>query len=148
VADNLAKVVEHGRDPELSLNLEGSPKKMRSWGSEILAEVDNAASLLDHIHGSTNYTSSLASQSAKIATPDLTPSGRILKDMKEGGLSFFEFSVQQSRKHRDDLQNNGLSEATMKMMTDTAAQSLKEQADIESLDTESFDEYLKNWNEA
>ena len=148
VAGNLANVVEHGRDPELSLNLEGEPKKMRNWGSEILAEVDNAASLLDHIHGSTNYSSSLAAQSAKIADPDLTPSGRILKDMKEGGLSFFEFSVQQSRKHRDDLQDNGLSEATVKMMAETAAQSLKDQADIESLDTEGFDEYLKNWNDA
>jgi glutamate--cysteine ligase len=148
VAGNLVNVVEHGRDPELSLNLEGEPKKMRDWGSEILAEVDNAASLLDHIHGSTNYSSSLAAQSAKIADPDLTPSGRILKDMKEGGLSFFEFSVQQSRKHRDDLQDNGLSEATVKMMAETAAQSLKDQADIESLDTEGFDEYLKNWNDA
>jgi glutamate--cysteine ligase len=148
VAGNLAKVVEHGRDPELSLNLESQPKKMRDWGNEILAEVDNAASLLDHIHGSTNYSSSLAAQSAKIADPDLTPSGRILKDMKEGDLSFFEFSIQQSRKHRDDLQNNGMSEATAKKMTETAAQSLKDQAQIENSDTVGFDEYLKNWNDA
>ena len=148
MAGNLAKVVEHGRDPELSLNLESQPKKMRDWGNEILAEVDNAASLLDHIHGSTNYSSSLAAQSAKIADPDLTPSGRILKDMKEGDLSFFEFSIQQSRKHRDDLQNNGMSEATAKKMTETAAQSLKDQAQIENSDTVGFDEYLKNWNDA
>ncbi|PCI78715.1 MAG: glutamate--cysteine ligase [SAR86 cluster bacterium] len=148
VADNIAKIVEHGRDPELSLNLEGKPKHMSEWANEILTEVGNAASILDHIHTSTNYSSSLTAQSAKIANSDLTPSGRILKDMKEGGLSFFEFSMQQSRKHRDALQNNGLSEATVKMMRDTAAQSLKDQADIESLDTEGFDEYLKNWNDA
>ena len=113
-----------------------------------MAEVDNAATMLDHIHGSTNYTNSLTAQSAKIADSDLTPSGRILKDMKEGNISFFEFSMQQSRKHRDDLQNNGMSEATVKMMTETAAQSLKDQAGIESLDTVGFDEYLKNWNDA
>lgn len=148
VADNNAKVVEHGRDPELSLNLEGQPKKMSEWANEILEEVGNGASMLDHIHASTNYSGSLAAQSAKISDPDLTPSGRILKDMKAGGLSFFEFSMQQSRKHRDDLQNNGLSEATVKMMTETAAQSLKKQTEIESLDTVGFDEYLKNWNDA
>jgi glutamate--cysteine ligase len=68
--------------------------------------------------------------------------------MKEGDLSFFEFSIQQSRKHRDDLQNNGMSEATAKKMTETAAQSLKDQAQIENSDTVGFDEYLKNWNEA
>jgi glutamate--cysteine ligase len=148
VAGNLAKVVEHGRDPELFLNLESKPKKMRDWGNDILTEVDNAASLLDHIHGSTNYSNSVTAQSAKIADPELTPSGRILKDMKEGDISFFEFSMQQSRKHRDDLQSNGMSEATVKMMTETAAQSLKDQTNIESLDTVDFDEYLKNWNDA
>jgi glutamate--cysteine ligase len=90
----------------------------------------------------------LAAQSAKVADPELTPSGKILKDMKEGGLTFFEFSLQQSAKHRDELQNNGLSEAAEKMMTETAAQSLKKQTEIETLETEGFDEYLKNWNEA
>lgn len=148
VADNIAKVVAQGRNPELSLNLEGKPKPMNDWATEILAEVDNAASMLDQLHGSTKYTDSLAAQSAKVADPDLTPSGRILKDMKEGGLSFFEFSMQQSRKHRDELQNNGLSEETVKTMTETAAQSLRMQHEIEDADTIGFDEYLKNWNDA
>ena len=148
VASNLAKVVEHGRDTALSLSLEGSPKQMSEWANEILEKVGNASSMLDHIHASTSYTSSLATQSAKIADPNLTPSGKILTDMKKGGLSFFEFSLQQSTKHRNELQNNGLSEAAEKMMTETAAQSLKKQTEIETLETEGFDEYLKNWNEA
>lgn len=148
VADNIARVVEHGRDPELSLELEGQPTKMSDWADRILSEAGNAASMLDHIHGGTDYTASLAAQSAKVANPDLTPSGRILQDMRDGDLTFFEFSMQQSRKHRDDLQNNGLSEATVKMMTETAAQSLQKQAEIEAQDTVGFDEYLKNWNEA
>ncbi|MBL6904068.1 MAG: glutamate--cysteine ligase, partial [Pseudomonadales bacterium] len=82
------------------------------------------------------------------ADPDLTTSGKILKDMKEGELSFFEFSMQQSRIHRDYLQNGGLSDAAEKLMKKTAAESLLEQAEIESKDTIGFDEYLKNWNKA
>ena len=146
IADNMTKVVEHGRDPKLSLNLEGKPKQMNEWAKEILTEVGNAASILDHIHTTTNYSNSLTAQLAKVGNPDLTPSGKILKDMKEGGLSFFEFSMQQSRKHRDQLQNNGVSEATLKMMAETATQSLLKQKEIESLDTIGFDEYLENWN--
>ena len=121
---------------------------MSEWANEILEKVGNASSMLDHIHASTSYTSSLATQSAKIADPNLTPSGKILTDMKKGGLSFFEFSLQQSTKHRNELENNGLSEAAEKMMTETAAQSLKKQTEIETLETEGFEEYLKNWNEA
>lgn len=148
VADNISKVVNQGRDPQLSLNLEAAPKKLTDWANEILAEVSNAASMLDKIHGGNNYSESLAAQSAKVADPDLTTSGKILKDMKEGELSFFEFSMQQSRIHRDYLQNGGLSDATEKLMKKTAAESLLEQAEIESKDTIGFDEYLKNWNKA
>lgn len=148
VADNIALVVEQGRDPELSLNLEGSPKQKTVWADEILAQVSDAASMLDHIHSTTAYSESIAAQSAKVANPELTPSGRILKDMQEGGLSFFEFSMQQSKLHRDNLQNNGLSDSDAKLMKDAAAESLVKQTEIEGEDQISFDEYLKNWNNA
>ncbi len=148
VADNLALVVEQGRDPDLTLNLEGSPKKLPVWAAEILEQASNAASILDHVHGSSNYIDSVAAQSAKVANPDITPSGKILKDMKQQGLSFFEFSMQQSRMHRDFLQNNGLSETTLKMMEKTAADSIRKQTEIEQQDRIDFHEFLKNWNEA
>ncbi|MEX0963254.1 MAG: glutamate--cysteine ligase [Pseudohongiellaceae bacterium] len=148
VADNLSKIVEQGRDPELRLGLEGAPKKMSDWATEILQEVGYSASMLDHIHGDSNYSSSVAAQSAKVRDPNLTPSGRILNDMRKDGLSFFEFSLQQSLRIRDHLQNNGLSKETVKMMKETAAQSIQQQIEIENQDTIGFDEYLKNWNEA
>lgn len=147
VADNLSRVVEQGRDPELSLMLEGTPIKMSDWANDILDEVSSAASMLDHIHASSDYSASLAAQSAKIADPDLTPSGRILKDMQRDGLSFFEFSMQQSRLHRDELQNNGLDDATAKMLAETATKSIRGQAEIEKQDSIDFDEYLRKWNE-
>lgn len=147
VADNIAKVVEQGRDQELTLKLQGNSKKLTDWAGEILDQVSNAASILDHINSNSNYMNSLGAQSAKVANPELTPSGRILKDMQKDGLSFFEFSMQQSRIHRDHLQNNGLNEATIKLMRETAVKSIQQQAEIEQQDTIDFDKYLKNWNE-
>lgn len=148
VASNLALVVEQGRDPELELKLEGSGKKLRQWGNEFIEDLAHSASLLDHIHGGDDYSRSLDSQSEKIANPELTPSGRILKDMKEGNLSFFEFSMQQSRAHRDHFQNNGLSEETERMMRETAVSSLLNQKKLEEQDDIDFDEFLENWNKA
>ncbi len=148
VAANLALVVEQGRDPELTLDLEGNPRKLTAWADEILEQVSHSASLLDHIHGGGAYMSSLKTQSAKVANPDLTPSGQILKEMKKEDLSFFDFAMKQSRIHRDFLQNNGLSETTLNMMVETAVDSIRQQAEIENQDGVNFDEYLKNWNEA
>ncbi len=148
VADNLALVVEQGRDPALHLKLEGKPLKMSDWADTILKDVDNAAAILDQIHDTTSYTESVAAQSAKVADPSLTPSGQILRDMQENGLSFFQFSLQQSKTHRDYLQNNGLSADTIKMMQETAASSVQKQAEIEAKDTLDFAEYLRQWNNA
>lgn len=148
VASNLALVVEQGRDPELELKLEGTPIGMRQWATEFAEDLAHSASMLDHIHGGDGHTSSLNAQSDKIKNPDLTPSGRILKDMEEGQLSFFEFSMQQSRAHRDYFQNNSLSEETERMMRDTASSSLLKQKELEAQESVSFDEFLANWNKA
>lgn len=148
VATNNARVVEQGRDPELELILEGAPIPMRQWANEFLEDLAHSASMLDHIHGGNDYQSSLGTQSDKIANPELTPSGRILKDMKEGQLSFFEFSMQQSRAHRDYFQNNGLSKETEQMMRDTASNSVLKQKELEAEDSIGFDEFLANWNNA
>lgn len=148
VAENLALVVEQGRDPGLILKLEGMPKKLTEWANEALEQTAHAASMLDHIHSGSNYADSIATQSAKVADPDLTPSGKILKDMEKNKLSFFEFSMRQSQLHRDHLQHDGLNEETVKMLEETAADSIKKQAEIEQQDRINFDEYLKNWNES
>lgn len=146
VASNIALVVEQGRDPNLVLSLEGSSKPMQEWANELLGEISFSASMLDHIHTGNAYESSLNSQLAKVADPNLTPSGRILKDMREGQMSFFDFSMQQSRNQRDILQNGGLSEDTAKLMWDTSIDSLARQLDIEAADTVSFDDFLADWN--
>ena len=146
VASNTAKVVEHGRNPELILDLEGSPKPMREWANQLSHDLEHAAAMLDHIHGGNDYADSLDKQKAKIENPDLTPSGQILNDMKEGQLSFFEFSMQQSRIQRDYLQDGGLDQATITMMQETAATSLEKQKQIEAGDDMSFDEFLRRWN--
>ena len=148
VASNIALVVERGREPELELTLEGASMPMREWANSFLEDLTHSASMLDHIHAGDDYRSSLDAQSAKIADSELTPSGRILKDMKEGNLSFFEFSMQQSRAHRDYFQNNELSEEIESMMRDTASSSLLKQKELEAQDSVDFDQFLANWNNA
>jgi len=146
VASNIALVVEQGRNPDLDLKLEATPKPLREWANEILDDLGHAAAMLDKIHGGGEYQSSLAKQVAKVQTPDLTPSGMIMKAMKEGQMSFFEFSMQQSRIQSDYLRNNGLDETTIAHMRDTSSASIEKQKEIEATDTESFDEFLARWN--
>ena len=146
IASNLALAVEQGRDPDLILSQDGSPRPLQSWASELLQDLEHSATLLDQVHGGDAYQSSLENQTAKLANPDLTPSGMILKAMTEGQLSFFEFSMQQSKGHKDYFQGTGLDPETLKMMQQTSATSLVRQKEIEAADAIDFDEFLERWN--
>lgn len=146
IASNLALTVEKGRDLNLSLSQEGSPKSLQTWARDLLQALGHSAALLDQVHGGNAYESSLESQVAKISDPDLTPSGMILKAMKEGQLSFFEFSMQLSNRHKEYFQNNGLDAETLKMMEKTSTASLAKQKEIEAADEINFDEFLLRWN--
>lgn len=148
VASNLGATVEHGRNPDLELTRESQAIKLRDWATEILDQVDYASSMLDANAGGNAYGNALQAQQAKVADSDLTPSGRMLKDMKDKQQSFFKFSMARSEATRDYLRDNGLSDETRKEFETASQESLARQAEIEAAETQSFDEFLKEWNEA
>lgn len=147
VASNNALVVEQGRDKSLMLRKEGKELSMQSWASELLEDIGHSAAIMDELHASTGYQQSLQAQTEKLANPDLTPSGKMLKDMEEQQLSFFAFSMQQSNKHKQFLQNNGMAEETITGMHQTSVDSLSKQTEIEAADDLNFDEFIQQWNE-
>ena len=93
VAANLTKVVEHGRDASLQLQLEGNDKGLRDWANELIADMQHSATLLGQTHDTDAYVAALAAQQAKVDDASLTPSGKMLKEMQEENLSFFQFSM-------------------------------------------------------
>lgn len=147
VSHNISRVVEQGRDPGLQLTENGDERPLREWAGAILADLENAAVILDALHGGDSYQQSLNVQQQKISSPELTPSGRMLHDMQAGNLSFFELAMRESRQHRDQLRNNGLSTDTASRLEQAARDSLARQKEIEAADDISFDEFLRRWNE-
>ncbi len=148
VANNLAATVENGRNPDLELTKESDPIKLRDWANDILDKVEYASTLLDSNAGTGAYGNALRAQQAKIENSDLTPSGRMLKDMKEKNLSFFKFAMERSVETRDYLHNDGLDEKTRKEFEAASATSLAKQKEIEAADSQPFDDFLSEWNKA
>ena len=148
VADNLMRVVEQGRDPALMLNEEGTPRGMREWAGQLLDSLGNASTLLDSIHDTSAYQSALEAQVAKLADATLTPSGRMLKQMQEEGLSFFGLALALSQQQRDELAGAPLSEQDETLFTQTALDSLDKQAAIEAEAQPDFETFLAEWNAA
>lgn len=142
---NHVEVAQHGRDPGLRLDAGGGSRGVRDWGLEIVGAMAPLCELLD-ADGDGSYAAALALQHEKILDPGLTPSARILKDMRTSGESFFEFATRLSRGHREYfLQLPELKGERAAQFEREVIESLDRQRAIEQADNISFEEFLARY---
>ncbi len=147
VAENLTRTVEQGRDPALELSHKGKAVKLRTWANELLNGTRHSAALLDHANNTDRYSQSLAAQQAKVKDDSLTPSAQILARMRSNDGGFSGFAMGCSKRTREQLMSVPLSAERLETFSAASAQSLKDQRDVESGDSVSFDDFLKQWND-
>lgn len=146
ILDNQKRVVNQGRDPELTLfSMARGEIGLRQWAREIMQALQPAARMLDQAHGGNSYQASLQEQLTKVENADLTPSARVLADMKERELSFTGFVRQLSAQHQEKFRQRPLSGRALQALQVAASRSLDEQGALEAADTLSFESYLANY---
>lgn len=144
--DNHTRVAVTGRHPDLSLAICGEQKPLAAWGREICRQLAPVCRLLDGEDPARSYSASLELQAAKIEEPDLTPSARILAEMREQGASFFEFAARMSRQHRDYFAAlPPMSPARLAEFEAEAARSLEAQQAMEDAPQEPFEDFLARY---
>ncbi len=150
IDENLVLVAHNGRKPGLELRRDneahGDEKiSLHDWGSELCNEMKSVASLLDQANYSENYFSSVKSQIASIFDPELTPSARMLADMKNHDEGFFHHAQRMSKHHNKYYESHPLSAEKVAKFEKMAKDSLQKQKQIESEDSISLDDYLENY---
>ena len=146
---NFSKVVKEGRRPGLLLQNENQSISLADWGAELLERMLPYANLLDAAHGGElAHTTALAQQRTKLLDTSLTPSARVLQSLSDTGLELHEYTLQQSRQHRDTLLAEPLPESAANAFRTEATESLSAQKALEASDTEDFSSYVKRYHEA
>lgn len=146
VTANHDETARNGRDPELLLHRDGEKVRLRDWARDIVGDVRVIAELIDREEGSDAYASAVDSQLAQVDDPELTPSARVLRSMREAGTGFFHFAMDAAIGHKayfDALA--ALEGERLAVYTDEARASIDRQKVIEKNDTMSFDEYLSKY---
>ena len=143
---NHVTVARAGRQPGLPLVREGRPVDMKSWAAEILTAMEGAAELLDHGDATRPYSQALAAQRRKLTDVDITPSARLLAEMRTTGESFVDLSLRMSRIYKQyftelEIEN----EARFAQFATEAAQSVAEQEALEKAPAAPFAEYLATY---
>ncbi|WP_426207713.1 glutamate--cysteine ligase [Massilia sp. TWP1-3-3] len=145
-ARNFSRTVKEGRCPGLTLTRSGEEITLQAWAGELLARIAPVAALLDEQHNEDGvHAASMAAQAAKIANPALTPSARVLAEVRELGSSA-AFGLRQSELHAAYFRESPLMSAEVAMFDEMAAASLAEQAAIEKAPGGSFDDFVGAYN--
>jgi glutamate--cysteine ligase len=145
-ARNFARTVKEGRRPGLSLTRDGNEVGLQAWADELIERIRPVAALLDAQHNEEGvYASSLSMQKAKIANPALTPSAKVLEEVRALGSSA-AFGLRQSELHAAFFRAEPLMPAEAALFTEMAATSVADQAAIEAQDTGNFDDFVAAYN--
>jgi len=139
---NLLGTAHRGRDPEFRLGRDDKGHSLATLALEILGAMEGICGLLDDAKGGGEYLASLRAQRAAVQDPDLTPSARMLAEMRERGEGFHVHARRKSEEHGEFFRHLEPDPERTRELEAEAEQSLVRQAEIEAQDTGSFADFL------
>lgn len=142
---NELAAAHQGRDPALKLKRNGGELPLREWGLEICDAMQPICEILDEEMADKPYQASLQLQRNRLNDAALTPSARMLEEMRERGEGFFHFAQRMSKQHHKYFMEQEYSVEDRQLLEYEAADSWRRQREIEAADRVSFDEFLQNY---
>lgn len=139
---NLHTAVNEGRSPAAVINLDGNTDSLRAWGLALCDAMVPVAKLLDDARQTHSYSRTLADQRRKLVDPELTPSARVLTELRDREISFFEFAMGRAQAARDYFRGQPLSLDRREFFRRLAADSLEEQRELEAAAQPPFADYV------
>jgi glutamate--cysteine ligase len=145
-AANHSAAATAGRDPELLLSRQGRAISLKEWSGIVLQKVGKVAELIDSGSDRDDYAQAVKAQAALIEDQELTPSARILQDLRTTDSGFFHYALNAARKNRQYFAVLEISgEKQLALFDEEATRSLERQAEIEAADNITLDEYLQRY---
>ncbi len=145
ILNNQRNIVYRGRDPALTLQFEDQTRTVKEWGECLFSSLVPVAEMLDNAYESTDYAAALEEQRKKLSDPGLTPSGRILKDLRDKDYSYADFGLVQARKLNDYFTGQSLPAHINHRFEQLTRQSIEQQQQLEQKCSGNFDSYLANY---
>jgi glutamate--cysteine ligase len=141
---NQGLAAQRGREPGLALERDGAAVALRDWAGLCLESMEPVAGALDELRGGA-CGASLRRQREKVRDPDLTPSARVLAEMRANGEGFHAFARRLSEQHGDHWRSYTPDLAREAELDDLVGASRRRQAEIEAADDVDFDTFLAQY---
>ena len=145
IDENELRAAHRGRDPKLKLIRGNETLALKDWAGELLQEMQAVCELLDRSTQGQPYCAALQAQLQKVEDPELTPSARMLNEMRDRDEGFYHFAERLSKTHQHFFNNLPMSESRQNYFSELAVKSLEDQRAWEAADEVSFAEYLERY---
>ncbi|MEW8313986.1 MAG: glutamate--cysteine ligase [Candidatus Thiodiazotropha endolucinida] len=142
---NELTAAHQGRKPGLMLQRNGEKVALRSWGLEICDAMLPLCEMLEAGMQGNPYSESLMIQRYRLQDADLTPSARMLAEMRDKGESFFQFAQRMSKQHQHTFMQQEHSSQDQLLLGQEATDSWQRQRELEASDRVSFDLFLEDY---
>jgi glutamate--cysteine ligase len=142
IDENLLETAQRGRDPDLRLRRDDKGYPLAVLALETLGAMEGVCGLLDDAHGGGEYLASLRTQRAAVQDPELTPSARMLAEMRERGEGFHVHARRKSEEYGAYFRTLTPDPERIGRLEAEADASLRRQAEIEAADSGSFADFL------
>ncbi|HTC44162.1 MAG TPA: glutamate--cysteine ligase [Steroidobacteraceae bacterium] len=144
--ENHLLVARRGREPGLALWRDGRAMPMETWATELLDSMTGICEVLDRGDPARPYSTALAAQTAKFADVRLTPSARLLTELRSTGESFFELALRMSGMHKAYFRDlHTPNPHRLNELSVEAEESLRAQRELEASDKMTFEAYLAKY---
>lgn len=139
-------VARQGREPGLLLQRNGRPRPMLEWASELLDEMRPIVEFLDRGDAAEPYKVALDAQIAKLRDVSLTPSARLIAELRGTGESFFDLALRMSTLHKNYfLSLHEPNPTRLHEFATEASESLEQWQALEAEPQGDFDAYLQRY---
>lgn len=142
---NLLQTAHRGRDPDFRLMRGFRGVRLQDWAAEILDGMAPLAELLDLGSLQSAYAETLDRQRQKIVDPEMTPSARMLAEMRDRGEGFYQFARRLSEGHQRDFSLRTQSRESRAQFDQETDGSVNRQRELEARDTGDFEAFLANY---
>jgi glutamate--cysteine ligase len=142
---NLVQVAHAGRQPDLKLLRCDQAILLKDWALDLCEAMQGIADVLDRVNHCQSYTGSLKKQIECIKNPEMTPSARMLDEMRKRKEGFFHYARRMSLQHLEHFSLRQMSKQREQLFEQAAKDSLIKQKQIELADVVDFDEYLHQY---
>ncbi len=143
--ENLRRVVNEGRSPNLRLLTAEGDQPFADRAMTLLDSMSQTALLLDQAGGHGEHQKTMAMAYERILNPDQTPSARVLQEMRDGGIPFWQLALNYSKRWHSDFLARPLEPSEFAEFQTASAVSLRQQVLLEQETGETFSDYLRRF---